>query len=284
MIAITGASGNLGKATLFFLLKAASASDIVAVVRDPSKMDELSSSGIQIRKGDYEDTESMEKAFSGCDTIMQVSSAVYGEQADRQEQNVVNAAAASGVERIVYVSTLNPGGEKHFRAAATCGATENSIRDTGIQYSFFRNSMYMETIPLFTGNALSDGKIYYPAGEGKISYASRIDIAEALAGELLRKRSGNEVFHITGSIAAGFDTIAALLRSEKSLPGEYIDIPDEAFAEVLADAGMGEEEINFYISMSHSIKADEFAGVHNDLENLLGRRPKTLKEYIRELK
>lgn len=283
MIAITGASGNLGKATLFFLLKAASAKDIVAVVRDPSKMEELSSTGIQIRQGDYENPSSMEQAFSDCDTVMQVSSAAYGEQADRQEQNVVNAAVKSGVERIVYVSTLNPGKEKHFRAASTCGATENAIMESGLQYSFFRNSMYMETIPLFAGNALTDGKIYYPAGEGRISFASRMDIAEALSGELLRKRSGNEVFHITGSSAAGFDTVAALLRSEKSLPGEYIDIPDESFAEVLADSGMDEEGVNFYISMANSIKADEFAGVHDDLEKLLGRKRKTLEEYIREL-
>jgi NAD(P)H dehydrogenase (quinone) len=280
MIAITGANGNLGKATLFFLLKAANPSDIVAVVRDPSKMNEFSESGIQIRQGNYEDPLSMEKAFNGCDTIMQVSSAVYGEQADRQERNVVNAAVNSDVKRMVYVSTLSPGKGKHFRAAATCGATENAIADTGLQYSFFRNSMYMETVPLFVGNALADGKIYYPAGEGKISYASRIDMAEALAGELLRERSGNKIFHITGAEAAGFDKIAALLKSEKTLPGEYTDIPDEAFAEVLVDSGMGDEEIEFYISMAHSIKADEFAAVHDDLETLLGRKRKTLKEYI----
>ncbi|MCG2616803.1 NAD(P)H-binding protein [Terrimonas sp. NA20] len=283
MIAITGANGNLGKATLFFLLKAANPSDLVAVVRDPSKMNELSSSGIQIRQGDYENVSSMEEAFDGCDTIMQVSSAVYGEQADRQEKNVVNAAVNSDVKRIVYVSTLNPGKEKLFRAAVTCGATENAIADAGLQYSFFRNSMYMETIPLFVSNALADGKIYYPAGEGRISYASRIDIAEALAGELLRKRSGNEMFHITGAEAAGFDTVAALLKSEKGLDGEYTNIPDDAFAEVLLDLGMSEEEINFYISMAQSIKANEFAGVHDDLEKLLGRKRKSLKEFIREL-
>ncbi|MET0463106.1 MAG: NAD(P)H-binding protein [Chitinophagaceae bacterium] len=283
MIAITGASGNLGKATLFFLLKAANPSDIVAVVRDPAKMQEFSDSGIQIRQGDYEDPVAMETAFKGCDTIMQVSSAVYGDQADRQEKNVVTAAVNSDVQRIVYVSTLNSGKGKQFRAAVTCGATENAIADAGLQYSFFRNSMYLETIPLFIGNALADGKIYYPAGTGRISYVSRIDIAEALAGELLRKRTGNEIFHITGPEAAGFDRIAALLQSEKKLPGQYIDITDEAFAEALVTAGMDDDGIDFYISMANSISADEFALTSDDLAGLLGRKPKTLTEYIREL-
>lgn len=283
MIAITGASGNLGKATLFFLLKQANPSDIVAVVREPAKMNELSGNGIQIRQGDYEDAASMEKAFAGCDTIMQVSSAVYGEQADRQERNVVDAAVQSGVKRVVYVSTLNPGNGKHFRAAVTCGATESAIAEAGLQYSFFRNSMYMETIPLFVGNALADGKIFYPAGDGRISFASRIDIAEGLAGELLRKRSGNEIFHITGEEAAGFGRVAELLASERSLAGDYTDIPDEAFAEALVGEGMANEEIDFYISMANSIKAEEFSMVSNDLETLLGRKRKTLKEYVREL-
>lgn len=46
MIGITGASGNLGKATIQFLLQKVPPIDIVAIVRNPEKVNEFKERGV----------------------------------------------------------------------------------------------------------------------------------------------------------------------------------------------------------------------------------------------
>ena len=55
MIAITGATGQLGQHVIEELLKTVPASQIVAIVRNPAKADALSQRGIVVRQADYTD-------------------------------------------------------------------------------------------------------------------------------------------------------------------------------------------------------------------------------------
>jgi len=281
MIAITGASGNLGKATISFLLGKIDPASIVAIVRSPEKLQELGSSGIQVRIADYDDPASLKQALAGCEKLLQISSSGYGDTATRQERQVVDAATQAGVKHIVYTSTLNPGNSNHFWAAATCGATEEAIRNSGMQFTFFRNSMYMETIPQFIGEAMETGQIYYPGGDAKISFVLRVDIAEALSNVLSGEGHQNKTYHITGDKSTGFKEIAALLKATKNLAANYFDVPNEEFGKQLAAFGMPAEEIDFYLSMADSIKANEFAAVHQDLELLLGHKRITIEEFMK---
>src|SRR5688572_28121357 len=98
MIAITGANGNLGKATIGFLLKKTKPEQIVAIVRDPKKMEDLKNSGIQIRMADYDDLESLNEALKGVDKLLQISAISIGEQGVKEEANVVKAAKQQGVQ------------------------------------------------------------------------------------------------------------------------------------------------------------------------------------------
>jgi NAD(P)H dehydrogenase (quinone) len=52
MIAITGATGQLGQHVIEQLLKTVPADQIVAIVRNPAKADALSQQGIQVRQAD----------------------------------------------------------------------------------------------------------------------------------------------------------------------------------------------------------------------------------------
>lgn len=281
MIAITGASGNLGKATIGFLLKKTSPANIVAIVRDPEKMQDLP--GIQVRVADYEDPASLMAALKGIKKVLQISASGFGEEAVRQERNVVNAAKAQGVQHIVYTSTVNPVSNPIFQGSQTNQETEKAILQAGLTHTFFRNSMYMETIPLFVGSALENGQIHYPAGNGKVSFVSRIDIAEALSHVLTSGDHKDAAYNITGGKAYSFDEIAALLQSEKGLPGSYTDIPTAAYRDEMLKFEMPVPEVDFYISMAESVKAGEFAHADDTLEQLLQHRRLTLPEYIKSI-
>lgn len=283
MIAITGANGNLGKTTISFMLKKMKASNIVAVVRSAEKMKDYADSGIHIRIADYRDPESLQAAFKGVDKLLQVSSASYGKQADIEENNVVLAAKEQRVRHIVYTSILHPGTDAHFLAGRTCMNTEQAIKAAGIQYTIFRNSMYSETIPIFIGAAIENGQIHYPGGEGRISFAYRPDIAEALSNVLSSGEHENKVYNITGDKACSFGDIADLLRSFKGIDANYIDIPKDVYRQELLQYGMPEEEVPVYLSMADGIKANEFAYTDDSLEHLLKRKPVTVEEYIKSI-
>ena len=284
MIAITGANGNLGKATLSFLMKKTLPENIVAIVRDAGKLAEYAGSGIHIRIADYEDQESLEKALAGVHRLLQVSASATGVRAMAQETRMVHAAAKCGVKEIVYTSTLFPHETAHFQAAHICRNTEELIRESGMRYVFFRNSMYHETIPLFIGEAMGDGRIFYPSGSGRVSFASRRDIAEALSNVLTGPAFGNATYDITGSETFGFADIALSLKDIAGYrEAAHTDISPEDYRKGLLGFGLGEEEVGFYASMADSIRAGEFDKTHHSLEGFLGRKPVGVQEYLREL-
>lgn len=65
-IAITGASGQLGRLVIERLRNKGLASDIVALVRTPSKATDL---GVEVREADYTRPETLSKALAGVDTL-----------------------------------------------------------------------------------------------------------------------------------------------------------------------------------------------------------------------
>jgi NAD(P)H dehydrogenase (quinone) len=284
MIAITGANGNLGKATLSFLLKKTLPQNIVAIVRDAGKLSEYAGSGIHIRTADYEDQESLEKALTGVHRLLQISASATGVRAMAQETRVVHAAVKCGVKEIVYTSTLFPHESAHFHAAHICRNTEELIRQSGMRYVFFRNSMYHETIPLFIGEAMGDGRIFYPSGSGRVSFASRKDIAEALCNVLTGPAFGNATFDITGAETFSFADIALTLKDIAGYQeAAHTDILAEDYRKGLLGFGLGEDEAGFYASMADSIRAGEFEKTHLSLEGFLGRKPIGVHAYLKEL-
>ncbi|MFC6101985.1 NmrA family NAD(P)-binding protein [Olivibacter domesticus] len=280
MIAITGANGHLGKLTLSLLLKKVAPTQLVAIVRDKERIADYLNTGIIIREANYEDPHSLNNAFEGITRVLQISTTAIGDVGTKQEQNVVKAAQLAGVQHIMYTSTLSPGSQAHFMAAKTCAHTEQLIMDSGISYTIFRNSMYMETIPLFIGNGLYDGQIYYPAENGKISFVSREDIAEALSNTLTESTITSHIYSITGEEAFTFDGIAKLLNQEKGLNSTYFNIKNEDYEKELAELHMPEAERAFYLSMADGIKANEFAQTDKSLERIIGKKRKSLIEYI----
>lgn len=283
MIAITGANGHLGQATIGFLLEKIAPENIVAIVRNPQKIENLAARGIKIRVAEYDDPASLNRAFQGIEKVLQISAISTGEQGQQQENNVVNAAREQGVKHIVYTSALKASHNAHFFSAQQCLQTEKAILNAGLPYTFVRNSLYSETIPQFIGNALQDGAIYFPAGQGQVSFVCRTDIAEALSVVLTEDKHTHKVYEITGSKAFSFEQLAEQIQAVKGVPVAYVDIPTDVLREELAKIAMPTEEIEWFISLADSIKSKEFAHVDTSLETLLLRKPVSLESYLKNL-
>ena len=211
MILITGATGQLGSATIHFLLKKQHPSQLVALVRDEHKATALKEGGVNICVGSYDDTASLDRAMQGIETVLLIAG-TDEENRLQQHQNVVNAAKKASVQRIAYTSralkdrnTLaNRLREGHF-------LTEDYIKASGLTYTLFQNILYMDAIPQFVGPAVFETGIHLPTGQGRVSFALRYEMAEAIANALVAGGTDNKVYKLTGSEAYSFADVAATL-------------------------------------------------------------------------
>ncbi|PUZ29992.1 NAD(P)H dehydrogenase (quinone) [Chitinophaga costaii] len=281
MILVTGASGHFGKTVIDHLLKTMPANEVVAYVRDEKKATALTAQGVQLRIGSYDEVAAIEKAVQGIDKILLVS----GLDMHRFEQHarIITAARQAGVQQVIYTSAaLNDFPttankllmESHFQ-------TEDFLKQSGLAYTLLRNSLYTEVIPGFVGDRVLETGIFYPAGDGKTSFASRNDMAEAAARVLLGTGHEQQTYHITGATAYSFGDIAQALSELSGKAVTYQNIDPATFESHLQQAGVPEIGVQITAGFAADIRAGQFSVVSPDLEKLLGRKPATLKEGLK---
>jgi NAD(P)H dehydrogenase (quinone) len=280
-IAITGASGKLGRATLQHLLKGSvPPASLVPVVRDPAKLADLSGRNIQVRQGDYTDAASLESAFRGVDKLLFISTNVLGEERMRQHTNVVNAAKRAGVKYILYTSVIKPSPTAKFGASPGHYATEGLIKESGIPYTFFQNNLYLDIIPFVFAGAAETGTLTHSGGQGRIGFIARDDIAQALA-KVIGSEGAKASYAITPSRPSyGLDEVAAALGKAAGKAVAYRSVLPEEFRGELEGLAVPPAAISMALGMGDAIREGEFDASSPDLEKLLGRAPLSLDAFL----
>jgi NAD(P)H dehydrogenase (quinone) len=281
-IAVTGASGKLGRATIEFLLqRQVTPGDIIAVVRDPTKAVALAERGVEIRRGDYTDPQSLENAFRGIDRLGFVSTSALGEERLLHHGNVAKAARAANVGHIFYTSVIKPAAVAKFAASPGHFQTEALIRDTGIPFTFFRNNLYLDLVPYMFGDAVATGKLAHNGGDGRIGFVARRDIAEALAAALSSGDHRNRSYAITAVTPYGLGDVARALGKANGKTIVYTPLSSEDFRRSLQATPMPPPIIDMSIALGDAIRAGEFDAGSGDLERLLGRVPASLESFLK---
>ncbi len=282
-IAVTGASGKLGGATVRHLLqRGAAPQSLVAVVRDPTKVADFASQGIQVRRGDYTDPQSLESAFRGMDKLLFISTTVVGEERMLHHGNVVKAARAASVGHILYTSVIKPLADAKFAASPGHFHTEALIRETGIPYTFFRNNLYLDLIPFIFGEALQTGSIVHNGGNARIGFVARDDIADGLAAVLTRGEHANREYPITAVAPYGLNDVASALGKASGKSVTYKAIGSEEFRKMLETKGLPAPVIAMTVALGEAVRAGEFDAGSTDLKRLLGREPLGLEPFLKK--
>lgn len=284
---ITGATGNFGKAAINFLLKKGfDASGISVLVRDENKVKDLTKKGILIKLGDYNIYPSLINAFKGIDRLLFISAPDVRIRTG-QHENVVKAAREAGIKHIIYTSFQRRNNTKSSPIAAVAEAhikTEFLLKTSGLTYTILKNNLYMDGLPGFIGDkVLETGIIYQPAGDGKIGFAMRMDMAEAAAQVLLTGRNENSEFDITAEKAYSYSEIASILTEISGKRITYVSPSAEEFKKTLSDKGVPEEFITVLASFSEAAKQGEFDKTSSDIEHLIGRKPVSISDYLKQL-
>ncbi|EPI7968123.1 SDR family oxidoreductase [Cronobacter sakazakii] len=280
MIAITGATGQLGQRVIDTLLNTVAAQEIVAIVRNPAKAAALSAKGVQVRAADYNDAAALTAALAGVEKLLLISSSEIGQRAT-QHRNVIDAAKTAGVKLIAYTSLLHAD-RSPLGLAEEHVATEKMLADAGIPYVLLRNGWYTENYLASVPPALEHGVFIGSAGDGKIASASRQDYAEAAVKVLTLDNQAGRVYELAGDHAWTLRDLTALLSKETGKTVAYQNLSEADFAAALTGAGLPE---GFAKLLADSDIGASKGGLFDDshqLSALISRPTTSLEASLRE--
>ncbi|MDG5489102.1 NAD(P)H-binding protein [Sphingomonas sp. BGYR3] len=233
-IAITGASGQLGRAAIDLLKSRAAGTPIVALARDPAKVADLA---VESRAFDYTHApDALAPALAGVETLVLISSSDFNDRVG-QHRNVIDAAVAAGVGRIVYTSILKAD-VSPLLIAQDHRATEALIAASGLSATVLRNGWYTENWTGTLGAALEAGALIGAAGAARFTPATRRDYAEAVAIVAADAGHGGATYELGGDEAFTLSDLAAEVARQTGKAFPYNDLPPQVYQGILESFGL----------------------------------------------
>ncbi|KGD75403.1 quinone oxidoreductase [Pantoea agglomerans] len=279
MIAVTGATGQLGRFVIDALLKKVPAGEIIAAVRTPAKAADLAALGVIVRQADYGQPETLEAAFAGVDKLLLISGSEVG-QREAQHKAVIEAARAAGVGFIAYTSLLHAD-TSPLGLGVEHRATEALLKASGIPFALLRNGWYSENYAASIPPALAHHAFIGAAGEGRIASAARQDYAEAAAEVMTREDQAGKVYELAGDDSYTLAQFATEIAAQSGEKVDYVNLSQSEFAAALKNAGLPEGLAEM---LADSDAGAEKGGLFDDsrqLSQLIGRPTTTWQAVIR---
>lgn len=271
-VAVTGATGKLGALVIRELLQTTDPGAIVAVVRDPAKAADLATQGVVVRQAAYTDPGALRAALAGVDVLLFVSSSEVGQRVE-QHRNVIDAAVAAGVGRVVYTSAPRAT-TSTLVLAQDHKFTEEYLTASGLPFTILRNNWYTENYLGQIETARQTGTLVAAAGAGRVASASRADFAAAAAVVLTEAGHEGQVYELGGDHAWDFTELAAALSEIVGAPVTYRPVDVPTLVGILQQVGLDAGTAGFVAQLDDDIAHGALAEVTGELAKLI-RRPTT---------
>ena len=234
-IAVTGATGQLGRLAIAALKARVPADQIVALVRNPAAAADL---GVEARAADYHKAETLAPALAGVDVLVLISSNDFIDRVG-QHARVINAAKAAGVGRIVYTSILK-GDASPLILVQDHIPTEAALKASGVPYTVLRNGWYTENYTGSLAGALAAGAMIGSLGNARITTAARADYAEAIAVTATSNGHAGKVYELAGDEAYTMADMAAEVSRQTGKTIPYNSLPQDVYQGILQSFGLPE--------------------------------------------
>jgi uncharacterized protein YbjT (DUF2867 family) len=274
-ILVTGASGNIGQPLIAAL---AGAKADFTVMR--SKATDAKDS-FETRIASFDDVAALTQAFAGIDTLFLLFPLV--ENKLTLAKNAVAAAQAAGVKHIVRSSGAGADPNSAFSLSKLQGEIDAVISASGIPSTFLRPGSFMQNYATYQSQAIQAGTIYMADGGQAQALIDTRDIAD-VAAAILRNPApytGN-AYTLTGGVAFTGKEAAAIIAKALGKAVAHISISTEQAAETMRQWGMPAFTVDVLDSLNRVISAGYANGVSPEVENILGRKPRSFESFVQE--
>jgi uncharacterized protein YbjT (DUF2867 family) len=258
MFVVLGATGNTGKVVAETLLTEKKA--VRLVVRDPAKVASFQERGAEVVTGDVETGAGLAEALRGAEAafllIPPPSFTATGVLASRARivDNLVAAVKASGIKRVVLLSSV---GAQHATGTGIIGSlhhAETRFRELGIDVTFVRAGYFMENLLGVLHPVQADGVLpafFEPTK--KIPMVATHDIGVTAAHALLAAHPSHHVIELGGPEDYSLVDAAATFGKLLGKTVNVFPVPPEAQVGALQQAGFGQEMAELFVGLDRGV-------------------------------
>lgn len=277
-VAVTGASGQLGRLVVESLLRA-DAGPIVAIVRDPQRVTDLAERGVRVRQAGYDDAAALDRALAGVDRLLLVSGNEFGARV-AQHANVIRAAERAGVRLLAYTS-IPRGADNPLILAQEHIGTEAVLAESTVPHVILRNSWYWENYLGGLAHTVESGVLHGAAGAGRVSGAARADYADAAAQVLTTDGHEGQIYELGGDEHLTYAELAQVISTAAGKPVRYENLAEADYLAALVRAGLPEDYARALADADTGIAAGVLDVTSGHLQKLLGRPSTPALEVFR---
>jgi uncharacterized protein YbjT (DUF2867 family) len=244
-----------------------------ALVHDPGKADvALRAGAAETVEADLADRASLDAAVDGMDGVFLITPAFHP-QATTLGLNVVEAAVAAGVGKVVYNGVYHP--SLNLVNHASTRPIEAALYAAALDFTILEPAMYLQGLAGAYSQAVRSGQLLFPwSKDSAMTYVDYRDVAEAAALAFTDARLSFGTFELA---AGGMVTRVELAEMMSRVAGREITAADPpslpAPAQPDGMAGM------FAEYDQHGFRGGNPLALHT----ILGRPPRSVVDYIAEL-
>lgn len=272
-VLVTGASGNVGRAVVGALVARG------VPVRAGGRAAGEAREGVEPVRLDFHDPATFGPAAEGCGALFLVRPPPIADVGPTLNA-FVDAARARGVAQVVFLSVA--GAEKNPRVPHH--AVEQHLMAQGGGFTLLRPGFFMQNLgDAYLRDVVEDGRIYVPAGRGKVAFIDGRDIAEVAALALTDPAAhAGKAYTLTGPEAVTFEEVAGVLSEALGRTIRYEAASLPGYAWHLRRRGLPVTQIAVQVVLHVGLRYGQAEAVDGTLERALGRRGRTIREYVRD--
>ena len=282
-ILVTGAAGKTGSVVVKQMLDRGF--PVRALVRrKDGRSAQLESLGADVVVADLLDLNAVRAAVHGIRRIYFVYPP-QGELLVEATTIIAVAARAAGIEALVNMSQISAREDSKSPLARQHWLSEHILDWADIGAVHIRPTFFAENLIIMGAETVSSqGRLYLPYGTEKHAPVAAADIARVVSGILARPADHvGERYVVTGPRNLSLNEIASVMSQELGTPVEYVDLPVEAWGEVLGGVeGMTGSLVNHLKAVAVDHQNGVFRGETNVVERIGGQPAQPLDAFIRE--
>jgi uncharacterized protein YbjT (DUF2867 family) len=281
MILVTGSPGNIGTPLAQHLLQ--QGRKIRLMVRNPKKqnqvVEDLQSRGAEIVPGDFADPGSLPPCLNGVECAFLLVPVAL--ETAEWKGNFVRAAKQNGVERVVNLSVSGATSTTPVDLFRWHWQAEQTLESSGVAWTHLQpTDLARFNIRSILPTVESQGAFYSTVGQGRVALVDEEDVAAVAAAVLTEQGHEGKKYVLTGPKAVSYPEIAEALAKKLGRPVNYVDIEPAEAKKAMVAAGLPEWVADFINDLRELEKNGGASGPTPDIQNLLGRAPRTLRESI----
>jgi len=273
-------SGNIGNAVAAELARRGL--EVVLATRTPSPAGEAGLPGVREVAFDPNDAATMERALEGADVFFSVTPLV--ENLVEAGTKAVRAAKAAGVRRIVRSSSLASRPKAAIRLGRWHHLVEEAIEASGIPFTVLRPTNFMQNYLRFgyPESVRGQGVVYSPLGAARVSMVDARDVSAVAVRVLTEAGHDGRRYELTGGEALSGDDVAGELSRALGKPVSHVTITESKAIQAMREAGLPPWMVEMLGELNIIGKSGHLAAVKPDAEALLGRKPTSFAEFVRD--